>query len=236
MGSEVINLIAKTSKVQLVGGLDKITSSHSNFPIYSDISNISEKPNMIIDFSTPEATLLLLPFCIQNHISIVIATTGFTKDEQEKINQASLHIPIFQSANMSYGIALISNIVSIVSQELKNSEIEIIETHHSNKKDAPSGTALMLANSINKANHHRYSYTFDRHSKTSKRAINEIGFSSIRGGNTIGEHQILFLGENETIEIKHIAHSRSIFAEGALKAAFFLAEQKSGLYHMENLF
>lgn len=136
---------------------------------------------------------------------------------------------------MSYEVTLINHIIAELSQKLPEAEIEIVETHHDQKKDSPSGTALMLANSINKANNGAYSYEFNRMQKSEKRNPKEIGFSSIRGGNIVGEHSVLFFSPNETLEIKHTAHSRSIFAEGSIQAAEFLVKQEAGLYTMNNL-
>ena len=136
---------------------------------------------------------------------------------------------------MSYEVTLINHIIAELSQKLPEAEIEIVETHHDQKKDSPSGTALMLANSINKANNGAYSYEFNRMQKSEKRNPTEIGFSSIRGGNIVGEHSVLFFSPNETLEIKHTVHSRSIFAEGSIQAAEFLVKQEAGLYTMNNL-
>ena len=147
----------------------------------------------------------------------------------------SLQIPIFQSSNMSYQISLISQLIAELSLKLPEANIEIVETHHNQKKDSPSGTALLLADSINHANSHSYTYELNRMQKREKRNPKEIGFSSIRGGNIVGEHSILFFSPNETLEIKHIAHSRTVFAEGAIKAAKFLVNQSIGYYTMENL-
>ena len=235
MGKEVAKLVLANENMTLLGGLDCNETQEFHCPVYTNTTSIIEKPDVFIDFSAPAATISLLPFCVQNNIPIVIATTGFTKEQQNKITDSSLHIPIFQSANMSYEISLVSNIIAEVSHKLPEAEIEIVETHHDQKKDSPSGTALLLANSINKANNHAYSYEFNRMQKSEKRKPKEIGFSSIRGGNIVGEHSILFFSSNETLEIKHTAHSRSIFAEGSIKAAEFLVKQKAGIYGMDNL-
>ena len=166
---------------------------------------------------------------------MVIATTGFNKQQKEQIMEASTNIAIFQSANLSYEITLMSKIIAQLSKELENSDIEIVEAHHHHKIDSPSGTALLLADSINKANHGIYYYEFNRNEKKSKRNPKEIGFSSIRGGNLVGEHRVIFFRENETFEVKHTAYSRTIFAEGAIKAAEWILEQSSGYYTSENL-
>lgn len=233
MGTEVAKLILKDNSMQLLGGLDYQINSSLPYPIFSSIDCLPNIPTVIIDFSTPEATLSLLPYCISNHIPLVIATTGFTKEEQTKIIDASSQIPIFLSSNMSYEITLLSHIIAELSQKLPEADIEIVETHHNQKKDSPSGTALLLADSINKA--HSYTYNFNRMQKREKRSPKEIGFSSIRGGNIVGEHSVFFFSPNETLEIKHTAHSRIVFAEGAIKATEFLVNQKAGLYSMQDL-
>lgn len=233
MGNEVAKLVLKEKDMDLLGGLDRHSNSNLIYPIFSDINSFSEFPNVIIDFSTPEATISILPYCISHSIPIVIATTGFTKEQQNKITDTSMQIPIFQSSNMSYEITLISQIIAKLSQKLPEADIEIVETHHNQKKDSPSGTALLLADSINTDN--SYIYQFNRMQKQEKRNPKEIGFSSIRGGNIVGEHSVIFFSPNETLEIKHTAHSRTVFAEGAIRAAKFIVSQKSGLYCMQDL-
>ena len=239
MGKEVAKLILENKSMHLLGGLDCKITHNLPYRVFTDTKSIFEKPDVIIDFSVPDATISLLSYCIQNNIAMVIATTGFDAEQQKQIEEASAKIPIFQSANMSYEVTLVSHIVAKLSQKLSEAEIEIVETHHNQKKDSPSGTALMLANSINATNDEVYSYNFNRMQKTEKRNPKEIGFSSIRGGNIVGEHSVLFFSPNETLEIKHTAHSRSIFAEGAIKATEFLVGQKVlgkvGLYGMQDL-
>lgn len=233
MGNEVAKLILKEKDMDLLGGLDHHSNSNLIYPIFSDVNSFSEFPNVIIDFSAPEATISILPYCISHSIPIVIATTGFTEEQQKEIANASLLIPIFQSSNMSYEINLVRQIIAGLSQKLPEADIEIVETHHNQKKDSPSGTALLLANSINTDG--SYIYEFNRAQKREKRNPKEIGFSSIRGGNIVGEHSVIFFSPNETLEIKHTAHSRTVFAEGAIKAAKFIVSQKSGLYCMQDL-
>lgn len=235
MGKEVAKLVLENNSMHLLGGLDYKVTHNLPYKVFTNTNSIFEKPDVIIDFSVPAATVGLLPYCIQNHIAMVIATTGFDSEQQNQIVDASKQIPIFQSANMSYEVTLINHIIAELSQKLPEAEIEIVETHHDQKKDSPSGTALMLANSINAANNGAYSYEFNRMQKSEKRNPKEIGFSSIRGGNIVGEHSVLFFSPNETLEIKHTAHSRSIFAEGSIQAAEFLVKQEAGLYTMNNL-
>ncbi len=230
MGNEVAKLVKQHSNMHLLGGFDRSVIHNLNFPVYNDFNNIFELPNVIIDFSAPEATMKLLDFALSKKIALVIATTGFSKEQQDRILKASEHIAIFQSANMSYEITLMKDIVSSLSQKLPNTEIEIVETHHDRKVDSPSGTALALANAIQEVNDNKYFYELNRMQKHEKRSPNEIGFSSIRGGNIVGEHSVIFFSENECLEIKHTAYSRSIFAEGALKAAEFIVKQPIGYY------
>ena len=235
MGQEVIKQMDNYSNLLLVAGFDKFDNNLNTFPVFTDIEKINEKVDLIIDFSVPVASLNLLEYAKQNNIAMVIATTGFTDEEINIINDYSKYIPIFKSANMSFDICLMSKIVANLAQVLKDTDIEIIETHHNKKIDSPSGTAMLLADSINKSLGNKMKYTFDRSSVHSKRENNEIGISSIRGGNIVGEHTVKFFGPFETFEITHTSYSRSVFADGALKAAEFIATQPAGLYSMNDL-
>lgn len=234
MGQTVANVAQNDSEIQLIGGVDKV-QKEGEVKVVTDIEKLENKPDVIIDFSIPEATFKILEYAKQNKIPVVIATTGFTKDEESKIKEISKEVPIFRSSNMSVDINLMCRIVSEVAKKLTGTDIEIIETHHNRKIDSPSGTALMLADSINQALDNKMVYEFDRHSKRQKRQKNEIGFSSIRGGNIVGEHTVQFLGENETFEIKHTSYSSTVYAEGAIKAAKFLVNKSNGLYNMNDI-
>lgn len=230
MGSALKKYIHKTSDIFVEYEIDKETPI--SFKVLEDSSN---KPDVIIDFSVPEASLCALDYAACHLIPIVIATTGFTEKENSKIIEYSEAIPIFQASNMSYFIHLIGKVLGNISPLLSQMDIEIIEKHHRYKKDSPSGTALFLGNSINTACENRYHYVFDRHQNCASRTQEEIGFSSIRGGNLVGEHTVSFLGENESIEITHTAYSRDVYAEGAIRATRFIIHQKNGLYTMEDL-
>ena len=251
MGKAVINYVDSLPDFKILYGIDKDNADLFN--------NIYKKPDVIIDFSTTEATFTALNYAVENLVPIVIATTGFSQIENRKICEYAEAIPIFKSSNMSYCIHLFSRLAGDIAQKLKNMDIEIIEKHHRYKKDSPSGTALMIANSINEKCNNKYKFIFNRTSKTynsysssdivsasnadnvipkqpcATRAENEIGFSSIRGGGLVGEHTVLFLGENESIEITHTAYSRNIYVEGVLDAARFIILKKNGLYGMEDL-
>ena len=234
MGQEVFKQINLSDDFEVCCGVDKF-DNNLNIPTYTDINLIKENPDVIIDFSIPEASMNILEFSKEKNIPIVIATTGFSDEQLSIIEETSKTIPVFRSGNMSYEINIMADIVSKLATQLKDSDIEIIETHHRNKIDSPSGTALILADSINDSLNNEMDYQYNRHSIRQKRPDKEIGIHSIRGGTEVGKHTVLFLGENETFELTHTVTSRSIFAKGALKAARFLVEQKSGLYNMKDL-
>lgn len=225
MGQEVLKQIEKSDIFNFSCGIDKD----------DNIEKISNIPDVIIDFSIPQASMNMLEFAAKNNIPVVIATTGFSKEQISMINKYSEVIPIFKSANMSYEINIMSDLVSKLAILLKDSDIEIIETHHNKKIDSPSGTALILADSINNALGNTLEYEYNRHDKHEARSKSEIGIHSIRGGTEVGKHTVMFFGENESLEITHNVTSRSIFAKGALKASEFIVTKQTGLYDMKDL-
>lgn len=235
MGQEVVESVKKSLDMEVYCGVDRIDSGDNFFPVYTNVNDIDRKPDIIIDFSVPQATFSILEYARENKIPIVIATTGFSEEEINKIKEYSIEIPIFQSYNMSYSINVMRKIAAELAKLFKESDIEIVDVHHRRKIDSPSGTALMLANSINAALDDSMTYEYNRHSKREKRSDKEIGIHSIRGGTEAGKHTVMFLGENETFEITHNVTSRSIFADGAVKAAKFLINQDAGFYNMDNL-
>ena len=235
MGGEGAKAIEGQADCKVVCGVDCVDNKTTKFPIYTNINDIKEKVDVIIDFSIPVATFEILKYAKKTKTPIVIATTGFTQEQLEEIEKASKEIPIFRSANMSLDINLMANIISQIAKILTDADIEIVETHHNRKIDSPSGTAILLADAINDVLENKKTYNFERMQKREPRSKNEIGFSSIRGGNIVGEHSVKFFGENETLEITHTAYSRQVFAEGAIKAAKYLVNQKPGLYNMKNL-
>ena len=235
MGNEIINAAEKQNDIKIVCGFDREATRKGKFPIYNKIEDIKENVDVIIDFSIPAATFEILRYAQKNKIATVIATTGFDKKQLNEIEELSKEIPIFKSSNMSVEINLMASLVQKVAEVLKESDIEIIETHHNKKIDSPSGTAILLADAINKVFDGEKEYNFDRMSKREKREKKEIGFSAIRGGNIVGEHTVQFFSENETLEITHKSYSRQVFAEGALKAAKFVVTQQAGLYDMKDL-
>lgn len=235
MGKEVISKLADYNKFKIVAGFDRDENLEGAFPIYSNFAKFPENIDIIIDFSHVHMTLKILDYAKEKHIPIVIATTGFNREQEEIVKSYSRDIPVFKSANMSFDINLMCKIVAELAPMLSGSDIEITETHHRNKVDAPSGTALLLANSINEALGNKMKYVYDRHDLSKKREDDEIGFTSIRGGNIVGEHTVQFFGPNETFEIKHTSYSRSVFADGAIKAALFMIGKPNGMYSMNDL-
>lgn len=235
MGKMLDARIQETDNIEVICGVDKSNEDSHLFPVFTDINQINLIPDVIIDFSIPIATFNILNFAKKHKIPTVIATTGFSDEENKKIEELSNEFPIFKSANMSYEINLISKLVAELAQKLPDNDIEIIETHHNQKIDSPSGTAILLADSINKSLNNEMHYEMNRNQKREKRNKKEIGISSIRGGTEVGKHQVIFFGNNESLEITHNVNSRVVFANGAIKAAFFISNKKPRLYNMNDM-
>jgi len=235
MGQVLAHEIEITPDVETVCGVDRIDTGDNRFPVFTDVNQIDIPVDVIIDFSVPQATFNILDFAKEKQIPIVIATTGFSDEELERIKDYSNHIPVFRSANMSYTINLMKKLLVELTQKLPDSDIEIVETHHNRKVDAPSGTALMLADAINGAKDNSMNYEYNRHAKREKRSKNEIGIHSIRGGNESGKHTVIFFGDNESLEISHNVLSRAVFASGAVKAACYIIHKDPGLYNMDDM-
>ncbi len=235
MGKVVENLIANESNMEIVAGIDA-NPSENKYPVFKNFDNCNIKADIIIDFSHHSITSHLIDYCVKTNTPAVICTTGLDDSLMEKIKEASNSVALFKSGNMSLGVNLIIDLAKKASKVLNDSfDIEIIEKHHNRKVDAPSGTAYMIANGINKELNGSKEYVFGRHGKAAKRQENEIGIHAIRGGTIVGEHSIIFAGNDEIIEIKHSAMSRDIFAVGAIKAAKFLITQEKGLYNMDDI-
>ena len=235
MGQEVAKQVKLSQDMEVVCGVDKIDTGDNFFPVFTKIQEIDIIPDVIIDFSIPQATFSILEFAKQKKIPIVIATTGFTDGDIKKIEKYSEAIPVFRSSNMSFEINVMAKLVSDLATRLENSDIEIIETHHNRKIDSPSGTALILADSINNSLDNKMNYEYNRHEKREKRSKNEIGIHSIRGGTEVGKHSVIFFGDNESFEITHTCTSRSVFARGAIKAAKYIMLKDNGIYSMDDL-
>lgn len=235
MGTVLKNVINSSIDTKLFGGIDLIDKINDECEIHKNPFDFEDIPDVIIDFSKPVATMNILDYAMKKRIPLVIATTGFSEEQLRVIKNYSKYIPIFKSSNMSYEINLMANILKQITPLLKDADIEIVESHHNRKIDSPSGTAILLADSINSSVDNTYIYEFDRHNKNEKRSKNEIGFSSIRGGNIVGEHSVLFIGKEEIFELTHKAYSREVFAEGSIKAAKYIINKEPGIYDMNDM-
>ncbi|AKA71865.1 4-hydroxy-tetrahydrodipicolinate reductase [Clostridium scatologenes] len=234
MGKVISKLVDSSSELTIVAGIDKNTEK-INFPVFSDISKCTVDADVILDFSRPDALEGLLKYSKEKNIGIVLCTTGYTKEQIDEINKASKEIPVFRSANMSIGINVINKVLRNISELLyKDFDIEIIEKHHNQKVDAPSGTAILLGNTIKDSIPEETKFVYGREG-ISKRTHDEIGIHAVRGGSIVGDHEIIFAGKDEIIELKHTAMSRDIFAIGALKACQFMFGKVKGLYSMDDV-
>ncbi len=236
MGHAVARVAESNTDVNIVAGFDISVPSDVKFPVYTSLSEVSESIDVIIDFSHPSLTDLILDYALTKKIPAVICTTGLSNEQLARINQAADTIPVFFSANMSLGVNLLIDLVKKASKLLEdNFDIEIIEKHHNLKIDAPSGTALAIADAISDSVSYEAEYTYDRHSVRQKRDKKEIGIHAVRGGTIVGEHSVIFAGCDEVIELKHTATSKEVFAVGAVKAAVFLKAKEPGFYAMKDL-
>ena len=235
MGNVIKDIVSKRDDCRLAAGIDLNTESDS-FPIYSSFDDIKEEADVIIDFSNPALLNDLLDFAVKKSMPVVIATTGYDEGQKKQIEEASRKTSVFFTYNMSLGINLLANLAKKAVQILGNSfDIEIIEKHHNQKIDAPSGTALMLADAICEELSKPMKYEYDRHSKREKRTENEIGIHAVRGGTIVGEHEIMFAGRDEIITLSHSARSKEVFAVGAVNAALFLKDKPAGMYSMKEM-
>ncbi|MDP4180235.1 MAG: 4-hydroxy-tetrahydrodipicolinate reductase [Bacillota bacterium] len=236
MGQVITRLAAEKEELNIVAGFDKYGTANNIYPVFNDLSKCNIKVDVIIDFSNPEALNDLLNYAISNKVPLIVATTGLSQAQVKQLKDAALKIPVFFSANMSLGINLLIDLVKKAAKVLEyNFDIEIIEKHHNQKLDAPSGTALAIADGINEALSEKQEYVYDRHSRRKKRSKKEIGIHAVRGGTIVGDHSVIFAGNDEIIEINHTATSKEIFATGALSAARFLYNKKPGFYNMNDL-
>lgn len=236
MGKAVTKAAENLADIKIAAGFDLNTESTGNFKVYNDLSLITEDIDCIVDFSHPSVFDDMLSFAEKNKLPYIICTTGLSDGQKQAFVAASKNSPIFFSANMSVGVNLITELAKRASKILEESfDIEIIEKHHNLKIDAPSGTALAIADAIGDTVSYNPKYTYDRHSVRKKRAKEEIGLHAIRGGNIVGEHSVIFAGLDEVIEIKHSATSKEVFAQGAIRAARFMYQKGAGLYNMTDV-
>lgn len=237
LGKTVLECAKLDNEIQIVGGVDKFANPKEfDVPIFVDGSSINTPVDLIIDFSRPEALSGILEYALAHKTKLVLSTTGYSDEQILQIKQASKKLSIFRSSNMSLGVNLLIDLCRKASTILgENFDIEIIEQHHNLKVDSPSGTALTIAEEINKEFDGEKEYIFGRHDKNCHRARKEIGIHAVRGGTIVGKHDVLFIGNDEIITISHEAQSKAIFANGAIKAAKYLATTSQGLHNMQDM-
>lgn len=235
MGRFVADIIKNRKDCDVVAGIDIIDDSSLGFPVFGNYDEVNVDADVIIDFSNPALLSSTLSYAIKNKVALVLATTGLTDEQIAEVEKASESIPVFFSYNYSMGVSLICELSKIAARVLGNGfDVEIVEAHHNQKLDAPSGTAIMLGNAVKEELPEAY-FEYDRHSKRQKRNGNEIGIHSIRGGTIVGEHSVMFAGNDEIVTISHSARSRAIFATGAVNAAVYLSDKENGMYNMSDL-
>jgi len=236
MGNAVRQIVKDSNNAKIVAGVD-ICEGTAEFPVYKTISDVKENVDVIIDFSSPKALDAILEFAVSKNVPIVLCTTGYSEEQLAQIKDASEKVAILRSANMSLGINTLAKLIQTAASILADNgyDIEIVERHHNQKKDAPSGTAILLADAINETCDGKYEYVYDRSERRETRPKNEIGISAVRGGSIVGEHEVIFAGLDEVVEIKHTAYSRNVFAKGAVSAAEFLAGKPKGMYTMTDV-
>ena len=239
MGLVISELVEKVNDMEIVAGIDRKCKEADFTPkytyaVYESPSDVKEEADVCIDFSSALAVDGILDYCTKKKLPLVLCTTGLSNEQLENVKKYSETIAILRSANMSIGVNLLLKLVAQATKALENKgfDIEIVEKHHNRKLDAPSGTALALADAVNEAAESSYDYIFSRSERREKRPTTEIGISSVRGGSIVGEHDVIFAGEDEVITLSHSAYSRSIFAKGAVEAAKFLYNKKAGVYSM----
>ena len=235
MGRVIAACAAGRTDCRIVAGADVTPFPDADFPMFSSISECTAPADVIIDFSHPAALTAVLEHALSKNLGAVIATTGLSQSQEDAVMHAAQAVPVFRSGNMSLGINLLMELVKKAAGVLRDFDIEIVESHHNQKIDAPSGTAFMLADAAAGGCDSPKSYEYDRHSRRTKRRREEIGIHSVRGGTIVGEHEVIFAGHDEIITLSHSARSKEIFAVGAVNAALYLAGRKPGLYNMADL-
>ena len=237
MGRYITDIVAKDSEAEIVAGVDTFDGIPNTYPVFANINEVNVEADAVIDFSNVSVVNSLLDYCAEKKLPLVLCTTGLTQEHLDKIEESSKKTAVLKSANMSLGVNMLLEMLQPITKILAPAgfDIEIVEKHHNQKLDAPSGTALALADSINEAMDNAYEYKHDRSQDMKKREKKELGISAVRGGNIVGEHEIIFAGQDEVIEIKHTAYSKALFANGAVEAAKFLAGKPAGRYDMRDV-
>lgn len=237
MGQVISRMVAETEGVELAAGVDRFLGKENPYPVFESIEACDVPVDVVIDFSNAAAVDGLLEACVKKQLPVVLCTTGLSEEQLGKVQEVSEKIAVLRSANMSLGVNLLLKLLGDAAKVLSPAgfDIEIVEKHHNQKVDAPSGTAIAMADAVNKALNSEYTYTYDRSRERKKREKKEIGISAVRGGNIVGEHEVIYAGEDEVIEFKHTAYSKAVFAKGAVSAAMFLAGKEPGHYDMSDV-
>ena len=237
MGQTITGLIADDKEIEIAAGIDTYDNGNNTYPVFTDIDACDVRADAVIDFSTASAVDKLLAYCVSKKLPCVLCTTGLSEEQIEKVQETAKHIAILRSANMSLGINMLLKLVKEAASTLSSAgfDIEIVEKHHNQKVDAPSGTALALADSVNEALDNSCHYVYDRSNVRAKRDEKEIGISAVRGGTIVGDHDVIFAGADEVVTFSHRAYSKAVFGKGAVQAAKFLVGKPAGMYNMSDV-
>ncbi len=237
MGQVITRLAAEDGQIEIVAGIDRNKALNNTYPVFETLKECNVEADVVIDFSNAAAVEELLKVCVEKQLPVVLCTTGLSEEQLDKTEEAAKKVAVLRSANMSLGINLLMKLLQRAAVVLAPAgfDMEIVEKHHNQKLDAPSGTAIALADSMNEAMDKAYTYTYDRSKERKKREKQEIGISAVRGGTIVGEHEVIFAGADEVIEFKHTAYSKAIFGKGAIEAAKYLAGKPAGRYDMSDV-
>lgn len=237
MGQMITDIVSQDNEAEIVAGIDLVNNRENDYPVFTDIKDCDIAADAIIDFSSSNGFEERMDYAVEKQIPIIVCSTGLSDEQMAYLVEASKKVAVLKSANMSLGINLLMKLVKEAAMNLAENgfDIEIVEKHHNQKLDAPSGTALALADSINDAMEERYEYVYDRSKVRRKRGKNELGISAVRGGSIVGDHDVIFAGTDEVITLSHTAYSRAVFAKGSVAAAKFMKGKAAGLYDMADV-
>lgn len=237
MGQVISKIVEETEGAVMACGVDRVDDGHNDYPVFTDINACDVEVDAIIDFSAAPAVDGLLDFAVERQIPVVLCTTGLSDEQLERVHEASKKTAVLRSANMSLGVNTLFKVLKSMTKLLADAgfDIDIVEKHHRRKLDAPSGTAIALAEAVNEPLNNEYEFVYDRSQRREQRPKKEIGISAVRGGTIVGEHEIIFAGQDEVIELKHTAYSRAISGKGAVSAALYLAGKEAGMYDMSDV-
>ena len=237
MGHVIVDLVKEDNDIEVVAGVDAFGESTYDFPVFKSLEDCTVQADVIVDFSNASAAEGLLSFCEKKQIPVVLCSTGLSEEQLQRVKEASSKVAVLKSANMSVGVNTLFKVLKEVSPLFAAAgfDIEIVEKHHNQKLDAPSGTAIALADSINESLNNEYEYVYDRSTRREKRPKKEIGIAAVRGGTIVGDHDVIFAGHDEVVTFSHRAYSRAVFGKGAVEAAKFLAGKPAGMYDMSDV-